>query len=225
MVKKSKSNVIDFGKEAAKRGKSIVTKSVPKVSQVVERGNNNTQIAGNNNTTNLNITTKASPQIKIQPSPNSIGGNPMLRIGIKERFNELGDRRKARVGDSAFGVMYSSFKREFGIEKNVPWTIIWDWPVECADKIIEYLDEKLANTIQGRIENAGKKAGYIHAKPFLFARERELLSCLGWEPKSFELRRLLSDFFGVDSHADLTHLQLWQLVCHLEGLVKDMVGE
>ena len=221
-----KNNVSNFLEEAAKRGKSFaVEKAERTIFQVAEGGNNNTQIAGNNNTTNINFTTQAPPKIMIQPSPNSIGGNPMLKLGIQEKFDKLGDRRKATYGETAFGTMYAIFKREFGIEKKVPWTIIWNWPVECADRIEQYLDEKLANTKKGRIENAGKKAGYIHAKPFLFARERELLSCLGLEPKSPELRKLLSDFFGVDSHSKLTHLQLWQLVCYLEGCVKEMIGE
>ncbi len=224
MTTKKKATVIDFGKEAAKRGKTVVKKAKPAVSQVVEKGNNNTQIAGDNNTTHVNITTKASPKIQIQPSTTSIGGDPALKTAIIERFNKLGEAREKRFGKSAYQVMYVTFKKDFGI-KNGAWTIIWNWPAENAGAIIKYLDALYNNTIPGRVEKAAKKEGYIHTKPQLFKQETELLAFLGYTTKSPEVKQMLQERFGVTSHAHLTQQQLWHLVCHLEGLVKKMVGE
>ena len=210
------SNVIDFRAAAAKRGKILLGKVLPAVSQVVKKGSNNTQIAGNNNDVTIHVTTKAAPKIKIEPSLSSIGGNPMLKTAIQERFNRLGDERKKRYGDSAYPAMYVKFKSDFQIKKSA-WTVIWSWPVECAATIIDYLDNKFANTIQGRIEKAASRENYIPTRPHLYKREKELLSCLGLESESNELKQMLHDFFGVTSHTKLTHQEHWRFVQYLEG--------
>jgi hypothetical protein len=143
---------------------------------------------------------------------------------IKERFNRLGETREKRFGKQAYQVLFSNFKKDFGI-KNAPYTIIWDWPIECADTIIKYLDDKYSNTIQGKIENAAKRTGYIHSKGQLFKKEVELLGFLGLSTKSHDVRKMLHDFFGAESHTELTNLEHWQLVCYLEGQVKKLVDE
>lgn len=238
--------IIDFRKEAAKRGKDVEakatkprakatkdnvapkakaaprTKSAAKVNQAIENGSNNTQIVGDNNT--FNFKGKSGPKVQILPSAESIGGNPDIKTSILERFNRLGEEREKRFGKSAYQVMYGKFKSDFGI-KSGAWTIIWNWPIERAGAIINYLDALYDNTIQGRKEKAFKKEGRIPSKPHLFKRETELLAFLGYTTKSPEVKQMLQERFRVTSHAHLTQAQLWQLVCHLEGLVKKMVGE
>jgi hypothetical protein len=213
---KDKGNVIDFHKEAAKRGKTLPSKARSSVTQTITRGDNNLQIAGNSNT--INVAAKANPKIIIQPSITSIAGTPLLKSAIQQRFNKLGEEREKRFGTNAYPTMYRKFKSDFNI-KNLPWTTVWDWPAECADGIIKYLEEKYANTIQGRIENASKKEGYLASRPQLFKQERELLTILGLTQQSPIVGKMLWDVFSVLSHTELTHVQLWQLVCCLQGLV------
>ncbi len=218
-----KGEVLDFCKAASRRGKPAPSQTATTVSQAISHGNYNTQIAGSGHVVNVNITTKAAPKINTLPSPESIGGVPEVKTSIIERFNKLGDERKKRVGDSAYPAMYNKFKSDFKISGK--WTDIWNWPIERADAIIKYLDALYDNTIQGRKERAAKREGYLPPKPQLFKKETELLAFLGYTTKSPEVKQILEEKFRVSSHASLTQVQLWQLVCHLEALVKKMVGE
>ncbi len=93
-----------------------------------------TQIGGD-----LHLKTDKSPKINILPSPESIGGNPLLKQSIIDRLNKLGEEREKRFGKSAYSTMYGKFKRDFGIKKEQQWTKIWLWPEACAAQIIKYL--------------------------------------------------------------------------------------
>ncbi len=178
-------------------------------------GNRNVQVAGD-----YIITTKR-PEQKILPPPDSIGADPLLKQRITTLFNKIGEQREKRFGKRAYSVLYSNFKKDWGI-KNNKYIIIWTWPKECAPAIIRYLEVKYSNTIQGRIERAASMKGYIHTRPQLYKKEIELLEHLGLNMKSQKLRMLLKDYFGVSSHTQLSHLHHWQLVCYLEGLVKQI---
>jgi len=178
-------------------------------------GNGNVQVGGD-----FIVTTK-QPEKKILPPPDSIGADPLLKQRITTLFNKIGDERKKRFRDSAFPAMYRNFKKDFKI-KNNKWTIIWTWPKECTPAIIDYLENKYSNTIQGRKERAARKPGYIQARPHLYKREKEILEQLGYTMDSPEIRELLQTYFGVSSHTKLAHLEHWQLVFYLEGLVKKM---
>jgi hypothetical protein len=171
------------------------------------------------NIENIKVITKGKPLVKIAPSPDSIGSDPLLKQAMITRFNRLGEEREKRFGKNAYTVMYNKFKRDFGI-KNNKWTIIWTWPKECAQTIIEYLEEKFSKTIQGRIEKAANREGYLHQRKYLYKREKELLEHFGLSLGSIEIKKLLSDYFGVQSHTQLSHLQHWQWVCYLEGEAK-----
>jgi len=172
----------------------------------------------------VHITTLKQPDIKILPSPESIGGNPLLKQSIKARFDRLGEEREKRFGKQAYSVMYKNFKRDFSIKKS-KWIDIWEWPEACADEILRYLGEKYANTIAGRVEKAATKPGYIHTRAYLFQREKEFLSQLGFDVKSQEVKDCLQKYFGVISHKELTNLQHWKWVCYLEKEVEKIYGE
>ena len=43
--------------------------------------------------------------------------------------------------------------------------------------------------------------------------------------KSPEVKTLLEDLFGVDSHTKLSHLNYWLFVLRLEGKARSEVGE
>jgi hypothetical protein len=178
-------------------------------------GNRNVQVAGDY------IVSEKQPIKNILPPADSIGADPLLKQRITTLFNKIGEQREKRFGKRAYSVLYSNFKRDWGI-KNNKYTIIWTWPKECAPAIIEYLEDKYNNTIQGRIERAASMKGYIHTRPQLYRKEIELLEHLELNMKSQEVRMLLEAYFGASSHTQLSHLNHWQLVCYLEGLVKQI---
>jgi hypothetical protein len=153
------------------------------------------------------------------PIPNTIGANALMKSSIVERFNRLGNERMKRHGDTAFPVMYKKFKSDFKIGKNLKWTTIWDWPESASDTIRTYLDEKWSNTISGRKETARSKANYIPTQPQLFADEKRYLNMLGLEFKSEEVKQLLKQLFGVDSHTKISHSQHWLLALHLKSIL------
>lgn len=194
---------------------STIENSVNAVRSQKITGNNNTQLAGNV----INVIAPKQPQLKISPPADSIGSDSILKTEIQTRFNRLGEERAKRLGNAAYAVMYRKFKADFKI-KNGNWTIIWTWPKDCAPAIIEYLNDKYDNTIKGRIERASRREGYIHTRPILYKKERDLLSHFDLNLDSEEVRRNLKSYFGVQSHAELTHLQHWQWVCHLEHTVR-----
>jgi len=172
----------------------------------------------------LNIQTPKRPVFRFSPARGTIGDNDLLRKRISELFNRLGDERKKSFGKSAYPVMYSNFKRDFGIENN-PWTVLWGWPEAAAQAVTDYLSEKYAKTIAGRKERAAKKAGHLPRRPQLYKRERDLLSQLGLDMSSPEVEEALLRYFGVHSHTELRHYDHWLWVCRLQREVRQIIGE
>lgn len=180
-------------------------------------GNNNTQVSGS--VQNLNIIHGKSVNIKLTPPNGSIGGSPLLKERVTEAFNKLGLAREGRVGKTAYSVMYSTFKKDFNIPKELAWTTIWTWPEARAEDILTYLHQKHGETILGRMEKAAKKPGYQHSRGHLFRIERELLDQLGLDPKSEDVKNKMKLLLGTDTHKELTPRQHANWVAHLEGLV------
>ena len=182
-------------------------------------GNNNIQIG------ELSMRAGATVRIALLPAPGTIGANHLLKQAMMDRFNKLGEEREKRFGKSAYPVMYSLFKRAFGIKKKRSWTDIWNWPEAAADEITKYLDEKFANTIAGRVESAAQKGRRIPSKGDLFRREKELLAQLDLEISSPKVTNALVKYFGVNSHTKLDSLKHWHWVMYLEELVRQAIGE
>jgi hypothetical protein len=216
---KKKEKIINFYDEAIRRGRKIADKKKSTISQSIKGGRGHIQLGVIGNTT-INFKSQKTSQINIPLPENSIGADLLLRQRIKELFNKIGEAREKRgLGRGAYGAMYKTFKRKFGI-KNNPWTIIWTWPKEYAQTIIDYLEEKYNNTITGRTEKVAKRKDYIHPRKHLYRIERELLGHLGYDLNSPEVKQLLKQYFGVSSHTELSHLQHWEWVKYLEGVVK-----
>ncbi|MGD9161907.1 MAG: hypothetical protein PVG39_26080 [Desulfobacteraceae bacterium] len=213
-IKSKVIDLLDWAKPKKKQPRKPTKKSGKSVTMNVT-GNGNIQ-AGHD----VLINTKPPVQ-NILPPPTSIGADPLLKQRIKTLFNKIGEARGTRYGNNAYGVMYKNFKRDFMI-KNNKWEIIWTWPKECASAILDYLEDKYAITIPGKIEKAASKPGYIHTRPYLYKREKELLEQLGYTMKSQEIRNLLRLSFGVSSHTELSHNDHWRLVSYLEGLAKQL---
>lgn len=232
MSEDKKTKIFDLMEEAVKHGRVPKGKN-SSISQKI-KGNTNTQtaraggrrktatiaqsISGNGNFQQV-IITNNPPPVNILPPLNSIGNEPYLKQRIKELMNKIGDARVARGYENAHAVVAKQFKRYFKIENN-KWTIIWDWPIECANDIISYLEGLYAKTIPGRIEKASKRDDYFHSRPILYKKEKELLAHFGLDLGSPQVKAWLMQFFGVESHKDLSHLQHWQWVKYLEGEVR-----
>ena len=197
-------------------------KGDPKISQSIQ-GNNNIQVGILSG--NIKITTPRKPALLVMPVSGTIGANVLLKQAIKDRFDKLGEEREKRFGKSAYAAMYLKFKLDFGIKKKEKWSVIWDWPEAAAQKIVEYLDLKYANTKAGRIDNSIQRGSLMPTKGQLFQRERELLSQLDLDISSEQVRTALMTYFGVDSHTKLDRLKHWQWVVYLEKVVKDRIGE
>lgn len=216
-------NVVEFPKQPNKELGSGTNGGfeAASVSQIA-KGNNNVQIAGV--TGGVALHTHGGLKVSFLPPPGTIGANSLLKQSIKERFNKIGEQREKRFGKRAYSVMYKNFKRDFEIENQV-WTVIWDWPEATADAIIAYLDDKYANTIAGRNEAAIARGTMIPGEGHLFAQEKELLTYLGLEISSPEIKEALHRFFGVKSHTKLTKSKHWQWVLYLEAQVRELIGE
>ncbi len=103
--------------------------------------------------------------------------------------------------------------------------MIWGWPEECAQEILDYLDKKYGNTKPGRIKNAAKRKDHIPPRPELHNMEKEALSHFGLKPDSPEVREMLQRFFGVTSHKDIDQRQHWQFVWYLKDEVDKLYGD
>jgi hypothetical protein len=179
----------------------------------IAKGNKNIQIVGD-----IYNTTKPPVQILLPP-PNSIGSDALLKQRIQTLFNKIGDEREKRFPGSGHAVLAKKFNSDFGI-KNNKWTIIWTYPIECAPEIIQYLENKYANTVQRKKEKAWVKENYIPPRNILYAPESELLTHIGLTTKSIKVKDMLNNFFGVQSHTQLTPNQHWQFVKYLENIIK-----
>lgn len=248
MSQKDASNVVQFpvankrtgkkspSKRKAKSKKPAANKLLEDFSKIIsespdQNSEKNTTInidnstgiqVGDNATAHYHFHQEKKSSPKILPPQNSIGGDALLKKAIKDRFDALGERRTSRLRKNAYGAMYSNFKKEFKIPKETAWTVIWTWPASTAPAIISYLDDKLSNTIEGRIENAASREGYIHNRRHLYKREKELLEHFDLAMDSPEVREQLEACFGTRTHTKLTHLQHWHWVCHLEAEVKKL---
>lgn len=175
----------------------------------------------NGNVIQNNIFNKGQKlNISILPPIKSIGANSLLKEKIISLFNSIALEREKEYGKSAYSVMYKKFKKDFIIPDSEKWTIIWTWPEGCATEIITYLQGKFNNTKKGRIKKAYNEK-YIPTRPYLYAKEKELLEQIGLEIKSSEVKQLLIKYFNVDSHIKLTHLEHWKWICYLEDMIKN----
>lgn len=206
------SQVIDGDNNVQAGGGKAVRQSI--------KGSGNVQVAGG--VGSMTIRTAKGPKIVIAPAPDSIGANGLLKEQIKEAFGKLGTEREKRFGKSAYQTLYATFKNDFHIPKELPWTIIWDWPESRSPEILQYLEGKYDNTIAGKIEKAAKKPGYQHTRGQLFAREKELLDHLGLKPSSPEVKDEMRRVFGTDTHKNLDPRQHANWVAHIERWVDRM---
>lgn len=174
-------------------------------------GKNIFQAGGSIGNVTIKSTTKKINKL-IKPPAGSIGDNPILVETITGLFNELGERREKQYGKSSYPVMYNTFKKDFGIPKNQKYTTYKLWSEERGQEIIEYLKDKLDNTIKGRKQKAAKRKG--HTRPYLLNESSQLHEDLEWSAEVYRGR--LHFLFGVTSRRDLNISQLTSYVEYLK---------
>ena len=217
--KKIKNKIVDLMNYAEKKKDSKPKRpnTTVNISQK-QSGKGNIQVGGDyTHHGDVNYTTQKINK-NIVPPPGTIGSDSLLRNRIQTLVNKIGDERKKRFGNSAYAVVARQIKSRFKI-KNNKWTAIWLWPRDCADEIIEFLEDLYSNTIGGRIEKAASKKDYMHTRPHLYKKEKELLAHFNLKLDSKEVKAIMKEYFGVSSHTQLTHEQHWQLVQFFEGQV------
>jgi hypothetical protein len=219
--KEVKGKIVDLMKYAEKKkGRKPQQSDDPGNISLTQSGRGNIQTGRDyNHTGDINNYTTKKVNKTIGPSPGSIGYDPLLKNRIKTLVDEIGDERKKRFGPSAYSVVAKQIRSKFKIKKGEKWTVIWLWPRECAEEIIEFLEDLYGETIGGRIKKAASRKNYMHTRPQLYRIEKELLSHLGLKLDSKEVKVLLKEYFGVTSHTKLTHNQHWQLVRFFEDQV------
>lgn len=206
----------DIGKKQIKENSENVNSSI--TGNITINGNDNYNFSGKVEG-GVNITTKTKKvTAKIQPPQGTIGANPLLVERITGLFNEVGLRREERFGKSAYSVMYNEFKKAFSIPRNQKYTSYQLWPEARAQEIVDYLEEKLSNTIQGKKEKAIAKKG--HNIPYLLSETTRLHKILGWSESDYRGR--LHYIFGVTSRVDLNQSQLKNYVEYLRQEIEKM---
>ena len=193
-------------------------KEVKHNNKQIAKGSNNIQVGGNVSGGISIKTVTPKVNLSIQPPDGSIGANAMLTERITGLFNELGKRREERFGKTAYPVMYNEFKKEFSIPKNQKYTTYLLWPEARSSEIIEYLENKLSNTIKGRTIRAFDKKG--HDRRYILAETGRLPKILGWTDEEYRMH--LKYLFGVTSRADLNQSQLANYVEYLRQKIDEI---
>lgn len=186
-------------------------------------GNKNTQIAGNIG--NLTVRTAKAPKMIITPAPGTIGADLLLRGRVEKLLKEVNQKRYERLGDKfKFGALYGDLARAFGL-KPKEWKAVWLWPESRAGELIRWLEEKLYNTQQGRIEKVARREGYRHTRGHLFRIEQDCLDRLDLDADSETVKEWLKLKTGKESRSDLDDNEFRNWVAYLEGEVARAHGE
>ena len=216
-------------KDSKPRRTRKTAKKQPETSTIQNiTGNGNKVAGGSINEIHYHNHSRKTTKEKIYPPPDSIGGNAMLKKSIQDRIKKLADARMEHWGydpKKTYSIIYTQFKKAFRMPVKSTFTEIWRWPTGCANTILDYLDEKYANTIPGKIEESASRPGYIHTRPHLYRLEGELLSNIGLQISSPEVKEMLQYYFGKQSHRSLTDLEHWIFVKYLDEVVKKKIGE
>jgi len=234
MSEDRENEILNLMEEAAKRGKILPNAKDSGVTQKIKgSGNRQTVRAkktasisqttqGDGNVQQVIITEKA-PRVNYLPPPDTIGADGFLKQRITELVNKIAEaRKKTRGYSNAYAVVWKMLARDFGIKSNRPAMEIWRLPKEAAPEIIAYLEGKCARTIPGRMETNSKREGYVPTRPRLYEKEKRLLEHFGLKMSSPQVKELLLRNFGVESHSELTFIQHFQWVSHLEHEVKKL---
>ncbi|MDD5297542.1 MAG: hypothetical protein PHU46_11580 [Rhodocyclaceae bacterium] len=202
-------------------GDGNVQASGGKVVRQSIKGNGNTQINGQVGA--INIRTPKAPKIEIAPAPGSIGANPALRSRIEGLIKQVNDYRYQRLGKAfKFAAFHGELASAFGL-KPANWKTIWLWDEATADEIIPWLEGRLNNTQQGRVEKAAQREGFKHSRGHLFRIEKDYLEQLGWDDDYAKGRRTL--ITGKESRADIKDPEFRAWVGYLRREVELMYGE
>lgn len=205
------------------------TKTPPHTTYNIHQENNNGNVIGH-----VEKFYSQSTKVIKTPPPDTIGADGHLTNTLKDKINELADtrakdfvkQRKYPTYEAAIGpvyqVIYKGFRSFMGRpswDRRQAITIIKELNVNQFDEILNYFNEKLSQTVTGKIKGAMKKS--TSGTPFhmLMNRERELLAKIGFKPVSPEVYAALKRYYGVSSHKCLHTSQHKDWISHIESIV------
>lgn len=182
---------------------------------------------------NARFYSKTTKVIKTPP-PDTIGAHGHLVKILNDKIKELADTRakdfvkqrkypnyETAIGP-AFKSIYSGFQSYMQLpswDKRQAITICKEQHVNRFDEILNYFQEKLSNTVTGKIKGGMKKSTGRTSFGMLMSREKELLAKIGFKPDSPEVYAALERYYGVSSHKDLETFQHKDWISRIESIV------
>lgn len=164
------------------------------------------------------------------PPPDTIGAHGHLVKILNDKIKELAETRArdfAKQGkDATIGSIYQAINRGFRKFMQLPsWdtrkaiTIIKERNINEFDTIQNYFNEKLSQTVTGKIKGAMEKRTSGTSFYLLMSREKELLGKIGLKPDSPEVYAALKRYFGVSSHKNLQPFKHKGWISYIESIV------
>ncbi|NYT68691.1 hypothetical protein [Pusillimonas noertemannii] len=214
-----------------RRGKSLPSQSV--------EGDNNTQVAGERvvhqsikgsgnvqiggAVGRVTVHANKAPRIEIAAPFGSIGADPAFRARIESLIKQINEYRHKRLGKSfKFGALYGELAKAFGLAPK-SWRDIWLFDESMAPEVIHWLEAKLNNTQQGRIDRAARGEAYMHTRGHLFKIETDYLAQLGWNDDYATMQREIVT--GKESRRHMTDAEFRHWVGYLRRALEAMYGE
>lgn len=185
------------------------------------KGNGNVQIGGGVNA--LHIGTGRPLKVEMAAPDGTIGADPTLRARIESLIKQVNDYRYQRLGKAfRFAALHGELAKAFGMSpKN--WKSLWLLDRAMAPDVIGWLQQRLDNTQQGRIDRAAGRRDYAHTRGHLFAQEKEYLLQLGWDDEQAREQRYLCT--GKASRRDMSNGEFQQWVSYLYRSLGRIYGE
>lgn len=204
----------------------IAAKTSPYTTFNIESNNGNVIGSVGDNARFYSKTTK----IIKTPPPDTIGAHGHLVKILNDKIKELAETRRtdfAKRGKNAtegsiYQAIYKGFRSFMGLpswDRRQAITICMEQHVNRFDEILNYFQEKLSNTVTGKIKGDMKKRTSRTPFYMLMKREKELLAKIGFKPDSPEVYAALERYFGISSHKDLRPDQHKNWISHIESVV------
>lgn len=221
-IKNKIADIIDFDAYRKKHDKEK-TKTKKKKQKIDVQGTGNI-VAGRD----VNITTPKLPTVRRSPTPGTIEHDPDMKRRVRELVNKIRDARMKFYKETSYGKVtnsvYASIRKELGLSgKKIDQ--LWGKRVELFPNVIYALEKIYGKTVEGKIEKASRKEGYVHTFGHLYKQETELLQKLGLDRNSDDLRNMRKLCTGNRSTKDLDLGQMHDWVAFLRNKLSELIGE
>lgn len=214
-----------IAKKAKKSQKIIGDNNVqsadsPKVQQSI-KGSGNIQLSGAGVSVVLN--NMKPSRTTISAPLGSIGANVALKNRITALIKQIEEYRQKRMGNKfKHGVIYGELATAFGLKRK-DWALIYLWDEYRADEVLQWLQTKLDNTQQGKVNRAKQNEGHQHTRGQLFALEKNYVEQLNWSKDM--TKNVMYRLTGKISRADMDNNEFRNWVMYLRSELEKLYGE